>query len=419
MTINVSDMSIKELRSELRSYGLCTRGYLDKESLVDAVRDARLEGLVAECLIAPVPAFLDGELKFLSEVYRDKEPGEKCNCVRCKTGGACGGGEGAPEEYPLWGEGAFFGMLAMPSGERKMLRAPRELLIDDVTREAEGIGPSSTGHLMTTAEFWSASHHLPDGGFAPTMTFLRKVNAFDANERLANFCGRENAEEETLYQKARCEIFSVVKDIVASFPRSNDYGAAVVQLKGILMARYIIGKWDSDDEVLGFVSFVTGGSDPPASPRMVQTFEMAKMVQRMNGESKVQSNRSGNNAAFHTPQAAVNAVDELMERLVNEKRALISEESNLYPFHALEHPYSDVPSPRIRAKDIVEVTLVRDLNFDAFVVPAGADVQVYVISVTSWEKVTGLVQTNKGKHFWLHFDANRTKRMVAKGCNWD
>lgn len=41
---NVSTLSIKQLKSELHSYNISTESYLDKESLVDAVRTARSEG---------------------------------------------------------------------------------------------------------------------------------------------------------------------------------------------------------------------------------------------------------------------------------------------------------------------------------------------------------------------------------------
>lgn len=151
---------------------------------------------------------------------------------------------------------------------------------------------------------------------------------------------------------------------------------------------------------------------------MVQEFETTKEKLEQLGKGKVCPWKG--NGTFNTPQEAVDAVDELMERLIREKTLLVAEDDGMYPFHtALKPPFTGVPAPRIRAGDMVEVSLEKELGFDGFVAPAGADVQVYVISQTSWGKVTGLVQTNKGKHFWVHFESNRTKRMVAKGCNWD
>lgn len=199
MTINVSDMSIKELRSELRSYGLCTRGYLDKESLVDAVRDARREGLVAECLIAPVPAFLVDRLGSLGDIHREED--ESPQCHNCGDGCACGG------EMPLWRDGRFFGMVTAPGGRRKMLHNPRDLIVSN------SVGPHS-GHLMTNAELETVER---------TMTFLFSVGGRVIDGFLTDFSGKENTEEEHLYRKGEDEIGALARGIAEGFSGSN-YG---------------------------------------------------------------------------------------------------------------------------------------------------------------------------------------------------
>ena len=40
----VSSLSIRELKRELESYGISTRMFFDKESMIDAVRVARVSG---------------------------------------------------------------------------------------------------------------------------------------------------------------------------------------------------------------------------------------------------------------------------------------------------------------------------------------------------------------------------------------
>ena len=80
---DVSSMGIKALKAELNSYGLSTESFLDKESLVDAVKKAREDGLESERLIDPN---MEDMAEEQGEVFVCPVPMNKCsheNCPGC------------------------------------------------------------------------------------------------------------------------------------------------------------------------------------------------------------------------------------------------------------------------------------------------------------------------------------------------
>ena len=82
---DVSSMGIKALKAELTSYGLSTESFLDKESLVDAVKKAREDGLESERLIDPN---LEDMAEEQGEVFVCPVPMNKCcheGCCGCES----------------------------------------------------------------------------------------------------------------------------------------------------------------------------------------------------------------------------------------------------------------------------------------------------------------------------------------------
>ena len=82
MTYNlpeISSMSIKDLKAELLSYNnnLDIHSYLDKESLINAVKKARSDELQPEHLISPKASDMIEEQ---GEIFVSPMPRQPCQC---------------------------------------------------------------------------------------------------------------------------------------------------------------------------------------------------------------------------------------------------------------------------------------------------------------------------------------------------
>ena len=74
---DISSMGIKELKSELLSYNLDIHTYLDKESLINAVKKARSDKLQPEHLISPKA---EDMIEEQGEIFVSPMPRQPCQC---------------------------------------------------------------------------------------------------------------------------------------------------------------------------------------------------------------------------------------------------------------------------------------------------------------------------------------------------
>ena len=84
--------------------------------------------------------------------------------------------------------------------------------------------------------------------------------------------------------------------------------------------------------------------------------------------------------ALDNAKEAENAFVEVLERLARENKSIVEgqeEDDGMYPFYVFEEGerYSDVPAPKVRAGDVMEVTTSKDLAYFDFVIKAGTAIR--------------------------------------------
>eukprot|EP00984_Skeletonema_dohrnii_P016614 scaffold7430_cov156-Skeletonema_dohrnii-CCMP3373.AAC.9 len=97
------------------------------------------------------------------------------------------------------------------------------------------------------------------------------------------------------------------------------------------------------------------------------------------------------------------------------------DETSMYPFHenlVSFSPYKRSPAPKVRADDIIEATVAKDMSVCGFHIKKGTALHLYVVSLTSAGVVTGIMQTNKNK-WWVYFPIHQARKLVVRGKNWN
>ena len=252
---------------------------------------------------------------------------------------------------------------------------------------------------MTITEIMSEWNHFPDS----ERGFLRDANARNLEDFLVSYRGEVNGvEDEDPYIQGVDEIYAFVSSLAPKHVAmaKDQYKAARRMLgKNLDYNNFRAGNKDLNEEAKIMIAYlVHGGQGVTLPDDVASNLKSFVGIVKREDEDKVKFEKlqkqnglategnadidakESNMAAFNNPEEAEANAVELLGRLSEKMRNAskgTAEDSTLYPFYVFDsgEKYSDVPPPKVRAGDVIQVTTSKELRFFDFTIAKDTSVK--------------------------------------------